>query len=80
MQEWTDQERETVRKLANRLQDDATFTEADMAVIREMIGVYRGVAALGRLARVAVVSLAAVAAAVTAWEVLSAKVRAWLGG
>jgi hypothetical protein len=48
--------------------------------IREMVQTYEGVRAFGRFARMLIVTLAAIAAAVAAWDTISAKVRIWLGG
>jgi len=78
--EWTREDQEALRKLSDRLQRDPSFSEQDAEIIREMIAVYRGVRAWGRGARFLIIALAAVAAAVTAWETIWAKGQQWFGG
>lgn len=77
---WTDEDADRLKKLAERLERDPSFSAEDAAIIHEMIMVYRGLRAWGRGTRFLIVGLAAVAAAVTSWEVITEKVRTWLGG
>lgn len=79
VEDWTDEEKEALKKLAARLESDPSFSDHDARIIKEMIQCYMGIRAWGRIARIIVVGLAMLAAAVTAWEVLSQKVRQWLG-
>lgn len=80
MSDFSDEERAALRKLVQRVESDPAFSGEELKALREVLMVYEGLRAWGQGARWIVMGLAALAAAVTAWEVLSAKVRAWFGG
>lgn len=58
----------------------AGLSASEIEALREVLRAYEGWQALGRGVRALVVTLAAVAAAVAAWDVLVARVKAWLAG
>ena len=76
----SDDNSRALRKLEERVAHNDEFTPEERRALRQVLAVYEGIEAWGRVGRAAVVGLAALAAAVTAWEVLTAKVRVWLGG
>ena len=67
-------------ELCQRAMEAPGLTEEDVRMIREALAAYRGMLALGRLGKALVVMLGTVAAAVAAWDVLAAKLRAAGGG
>lgn len=77
--DWTDDDRETLHRLAERLERDPSFSKQETELIREMIAVYRGVRAWGRGARFFIIGLAGLAAAITAGETIFHRVMRWFG-
>lgn len=76
----SDDERECIKRIAEYLEHDPHFSETDVRIIHEMIGVYTGLRAWGRMARFIIIALAALAAAITAWDSIAEKVRTWFSG
>lgn len=79
MANWTSEEIETLRRLIQKAETDPDFTADDISALRTILDAFKGLRAFGRFAKWIVVSLAAIAAAVTAWETITAKVRIWFG-
>lgn len=73
----TDDELSSVER---KVAADPAFSAEEAAILREVISTYRGLRAFGRLARIVVVSLAALGAGVAAWDMLMERVKAWLAG
>jgi hypothetical protein len=69
---------DTLEKLERRAQDDPEFSAADIKVVHEMITTYRGWQATGKAFKFIVWALAAVAGAVTAYNIIVGGIKQWL--
>lgn len=54
------------------------FDAEEMAILKEIIEVYHGVRALGRMSRAVIVSLGLLVAAFASWDTVAARLRQWL--
>jgi len=79
MHGWSEEDREALERLKRRLDKDPYLTPDEIELLREIISVYRGIQAWGKLTRILVVSLAAVSAAVIAGQDLWERLKQWLG-
>ena len=68
-----------LRKLLERA-PAAGLTDAEVAVLRDVVRAFEGWRALGRATRFLVVTLGLVAAAFAAWDAVVERVRVWLAG
>lgn len=80
MQDWTDDDYSTLRRLIEKAKNDPEFTAEDVAALRKMSDAFRGIEAFGRVGKWLIFLLAALAGAMTAWEQVTTKVGEWLGG
>lgn len=80
MSEWTDKELLALRRLIAKAETDPDFSQDDIAALRQIADAFRGFQYFGRFAKWVVFLLAAVAGGIAAWEQVTAKLRAWLGG
>jgi len=69
---------DALKKLEHVTQRDPEFSPEDRLLIQEMVAAYRGWLALGKAAKFLIVGLAAVAGAVTAYNIILNGVRSWL--
>lgn len=77
---WTAREAELLQRLAERAEADPLFTEDEVDLIKQVLEAFRGWRAFGRGLRAFVVTMGMIAAAITAWGVISERVRAWILG
>jgi hypothetical protein len=77
--DWTEAEIGTLRRLIKKAEHDPDFSEDDIDALRQIADAFKGMRAFGRFAKWVIFVLAAIAGAVTAWETVTAKARAWLG-
>lgn len=80
MADWTDTEVETLRRLIRKAEQDPDFTKDDLDALRTIADAFKGLRAFGRLSKWVIFLLAAIAGALSAWDAISERVRAWLGG
>lgn len=80
MSEFTEHEREAIRRLLARAEGDPTFTQDDLVLIREVIKAAETLTALGRGAKWVVWGLASVGGAVAAWSQIKEALIRWLSG
>lgn len=66
-----------MRKLEGLAQSRQFDTE-ETAILKEIIEVYQGVRALGRISRAVIVSLGILVAAFASWDSVAARLRQWL--
>lgn len=55
------------------------LTEDELKLARELLESYRAARALGKAFRLGLIGLAVLAAGLTAYDAIAAKVRTWLG-
>lgn len=79
MADWTDAEIGTLKRLIQKAEADPEFSQDDIKALRQIADAFKGIQAFGRFAKWLIFILAAIAGAVTAWETITAKARAWLG-
>ena len=80
MSEWTDRELFALRRLIAKAEVDPEFSPEEIAALCQMVEAFKGFQYLGRFAKWVVFLLAALAGGIAAWEQVTEKVRAWLGG
>lgn len=66
--EGQDEEEQALRNLERRIRHDPQFTEAEQALIKEVLQVYRGLKGLGTVAKIITIAAAATAAGFAAWD------------
>jgi len=76
----TRQEFEALRKLEKHAETGSSFSEDEIAMIKEALRTYQGFRSFGYGARMIIVTLGMVAAFVAAWETVIGKLRAWVAG
>lgn len=79
MSNWTETEVGTLRRLIKKAEQDPEFSSDDIEALKQILDAFKGLRAFGRFAKWVVFMLAAVAGAVTAWETITSKARAWFG-
>lgn len=62
-----------------KIEESHEFSAEEVELLREIISAFRSLRALGRLTRFVVVALAAVGAALAAWNSIREEVTKWLG-
>ena len=72
-----------LRKLEDRIDKDATFSESEISALHEMVSAWRGWQSLGRATKWVIISLGLLAGAVAAFGNLEKSVKgvlkSWLG-
>jgi hypothetical protein len=69
---------ERLMQKVDALVKDRQFDADEMAILKEIIEVYHGVRALGRMSRAIIVSLGLLVAFLASWDTVAARLRQWL--
>lgn len=78
--DWTEKHDRILAKVMEKVKNDPAFSDADLAALKEVLSAWNGWKSFGRLSKWIVYVLAAVAGAMTAWNVVIEQVRKWLTG
>lgn len=70
-------EEKLMQKL-DALAQSRQFDPDEMVILREVIEVYQGVRAMGKISRAVIVSLGLLVAAFASWDAVAARLRQWL--
>lgn len=71
---------EFLDKLQEMVNNSNQFTPEEVQLAKKLLEAYKGWIFVGRMGKLVILGLAAVAASITAWESILGKVKVWLTG